>query len=52
MMDNPTGPGLVGLGLRPPLANHNPMQDWFSGSRYLMNLMEGGDDLQMPDLDL
>lgn len=28
----------------------NPIQDWFSGSRYLMNLMEAGDDMQMPDL--
>lgn len=29
----------------------NSVQDWFSGSRYLMNLMEAGDDLQMPDLN-
>ena len=28
----------------------NQVQDWFSGSRYLMNLME--DDIQMPDLNL
>lgn len=28
----------------------NSVQDWFSGSRYLMNLMEVGDDMQMPDL--
>jgi hypothetical protein len=29
----------------------NSVQDWFSGSRYLMNLMEAGDDMQMPDLN-
>ncbi|KAH6629575.1 hypothetical protein C7974DRAFT_413361 [Boeremia exigua] len=29
----------------------NPVQDWFSGSRYLMNLMEAGGDIQMPDLN-
>lgn len=29
----------------------NSIQDWFSGSRYLMNLMEAGDDMQMPDLN-
>jgi hypothetical protein len=42
----------MGLGFGLPRGNHNPVQDWFSGSRYLMNLMEAGDDLQMPDLDL
>ena len=41
-----------GLGFGAPQGNHNPMQDWFSGSRYLLNMMEPGDDLQMPDLDL
>ena len=35
-----------------PGGGYNSVQDWFSGSRYLMNLMEAGDDLQMPDLDL
>jgi hypothetical protein len=29
----------------------NQVQDWFSGSRYLMNMMEASDDLQMPDLN-
>lgn len=39
-------------GFGPPGGSQNSIQDWFSGSRYLMNLMEAGDDLQMPDLDL
>ncbi|KAL6704960.1 hypothetical protein ACN47E_007505 [Coniothyrium glycines] len=43
------GPG-VGFGA--PGGNQNSMLDWFSGSRFLMNVMEAGDDLQMPDLDL
>jgi hypothetical protein len=30
--------------------NHNSVQDWFSGSRYIMNLME--EDITMPDLGL
>lgn len=34
----------------PGAAGQNSIQDWFSGSRYLMNLMEAGDDSQMPDL--
>ncbi len=43
----------VGMGSGPlgGGGGHNAVQDWFSGSRYLMNLMEAGDDLQMPDLD-
>ncbi|KAG9195314.1 hypothetical protein G6011_00435 [Alternaria panax] len=41
-----------GLGFGAPQGNQNPMQEWFSGSRYLLNMMEPGDDLQMPDLDL
>ena len=41
-----------GMGLGPSSGGQNLIQDWFSGSRYLMNLMEAGDDLQMPDLDL
>ena len=54
-------PYLSALGLMPDTAwptttysqgNQNPMQDWFSGSRYLLNMMEPGDDLQMPDLDM
>ncbi|KAF2870538.1 fungal-specific transcription factor domain-containing protein [Massariosphaeria phaeospora] len=31
--------------------NQNTLQDWFSGSRYLMTFMEN-DDTQMPDLNL
>lgn len=46
------GPGATETGFGPPAGNQNSLQDWFSGSRYLMNLMEAGDDLQMPDLDL
>jgi hypothetical protein len=30
--------------------NHNVVQDWFSGSRYIMGLIE--DDINMPDLNL
>ena len=29
----------------------NQAQDWFSGSRYLLNLMEAGEDLQIASLD-
>jgi hypothetical protein len=32
--------------------NQNSVQDWFSGSRYLMNMMEAGDDSQMLDFEL
>jgi hypothetical protein len=32
------------------VGNHNTVQDWFSGSRYIMGLME--DDINMPDLNL
>jgi hypothetical protein len=42
--------GIDKSGLGMPTGNQN-VQDWFSGSRYLMNLMDAGDDLQMPDLD-
>lgn len=45
-----TGGGAPGMGL--PGGGQNSVQDWFSGSRYLMGMMEAGDDLQMPDLDL
>jgi hypothetical protein len=41
-----------GVALGTSQGNQNPMQDWFSGSRYLLNMMEPGDDLQMPDLDM
>lgn len=37
------------MGFGPSGGNQNALQDWFSGSRYLMNIMEAGDDLQMPD---
>lgn len=40
---------ISGMGL--PGNNQNSVQDWFSGSRYLMNLMESGDDSQMPDFN-
>jgi hypothetical protein len=42
--------GASGMGL--PGGGQNSVQDWFSGSRYLMGMMEASDDLQMPDLDL
>ncbi|KAH4052515.1 hypothetical protein HBI75_138870 [Parastagonospora nodorum] len=45
-----TGLEVPGMGL--PGGGQHPVQDWFSGSRYLMGRMEAGDDLQMPDLDL
>jgi hypothetical protein len=51
-IDNAMEPNPMGMGFGPPRGINNPVQDWFSGSRYLMNLMEAGDDLQMPDLDL
>jgi hypothetical protein len=37
-----------GSGMGP--GNPTNVQDWFSGSRYLLNLME--DDIQMPDFNL
>ncbi|KAH8723661.1 fungal-specific transcription factor domain-containing protein [Phaeosphaeriaceae sp. PMI808] len=39
-----TGLDMSGIG-------QNSVQDWYSGSRYLMNLMEAGDDSHMPDLN-
>ncbi|KAI4649201.1 hypothetical protein J4E93_003515 [Alternaria ventricosa] len=51
-MNNMEAVGSSGFGFGASQGNSNPMQEWFSGSRYLMNLMEPGDDLQMPDLDL
>lgn len=39
--------GGAGMGAQGGIQN---VQDWFSGSRYLMNLME--DDIQMPDFSL
>lgn len=44
------GPDLPGMGHSG--GGQNYTQDWFSGSRYLMNMMEAGDDLDMPDLGL
>lgn len=41
----------LGLGYASDATLQNSVQDWFSGSRYLMNLMEAGDDMQMPDLN-
>ncbi|KAL1795657.1 hypothetical protein ACET3X_005881 [Alternaria dauci] len=41
-----------GPGFGTPQGNQNPMQEWFSGSRYLLNMMEPGDDLQMPDVHM
>lgn len=43
-------PGLDMPGMGQSGAGQNSVQDWFSGSRYLMNMMEAGDDSQMPDL--
>jgi hypothetical protein len=43
------GPDVSGMGL--PGGSQNSVQNWFSGSRYLMNVMEAGDDSQMPDFD-
>jgi hypothetical protein len=48
-LGGPAEVDVSGMGL--PNTGQNPMQDWFSGSRYLMNLMEAGDDLQMPDFN-
>jgi hypothetical protein len=39
------------MNFAPPLTGQNAVQDWFSGSRYLMNLMEAGDDLLMADIN-
>lgn len=40
---------MSGMGL--PGGGQNSVQDWFSGSRYLMNFMETGDDSQMIDFN-
>jgi hypothetical protein len=39
----------TGIGM--PKSTQNALQDWYSGSRYLIGLMEAGDDSQMPDFD-
>lgn len=49
---DPQGVDTATMGFGPPGGIHNSVQDWFSGSRYLMNVMEGANDLQMADLDL
>ncbi|KAI8941699.1 hypothetical protein NX059_002908 [Plenodomus lindquistii] len=51
-MSGAQGTIAASLGFGPPGGPQNAVQDWFSGSRYLMNLMEAGDDLQMPDFNL
>ncbi|KAF2676907.1 hypothetical protein K458DRAFT_424397 [Lentithecium fluviatile CBS 122367] len=43
---NGMGTGALPVGLQ----SDNTVQNWFSGSRYLMNLME--DDIQMPDFSI
>jgi hypothetical protein len=47
---NETGIDMFGMGL--PGGGQNPVQNWFSGSRHLMNMLEAGDDSQMPDINL
>lgn len=41
----------AGGGFSVQTGNHNTVQDWFSGSTYLMNVMME-DDIQMPDFNL
>jgi hypothetical protein len=41
---------ISGMGL--PGGGQNFVQDWFSGSRNLMNMLDAGDDSQMPDINL
>ncbi|KAJ4335667.1 hypothetical protein N0V87_005925 [Didymella glomerata] len=48
---NTQGSEVFGVGYASNGLPQNSVQDWFSGSRYLMNLMEAGDDMQMPDLN-
>jgi hypothetical protein len=43
--------GLDMSGMGFPGSGPNQLQDWFSGSRYLMNMMEASDDSQMPDFN-
>lgn len=44
-------PGLDMSGMGLPDGSQNSVQDWFSGSRYLINVMENSEDFQMPDLN-
>jgi hypothetical protein len=46
---NDPGLDISGMGL--PGAGQNSVQDWFSGSRYLMNMLGANDDSQMPDFN-
>lgn len=46
----PQGVDNFAHGLDGNIAGHNSVQDWFSGSRYIMGLME--EDINMPDLNL
>ncbi|KAJ8104432.1 hypothetical protein OPT61_g10757 [Boeremia exigua] len=41
----------AGMGYEGFSIGQNTVQDWFSGSRYLMNFMDSGTDIQMPDLN-
>jgi hypothetical protein len=41
----------AGVGYGPMSTNQSSIQDWFSGSRYLINSMEAGSDFRMPDID-
>jgi len=47
--DAAANPGLDMPGMGQSGGGQNPVQDWFSGSRYLMNMMEAGEDSQMSD---
>ena len=48
---NTQGSEGFGLGYASNGIPQNSVQDWFSGSRYLMNLMEADDNMQMPNLN-
>lgn len=48
--DPGTGGMMLGGALPVGMQSDNTVQNWYSGSRYLMNLME--DDIQMPDFNL
>ncbi|KAF2629040.1 hypothetical protein BU25DRAFT_457294 [Macroventuria anomochaeta] len=45
------GVDAFGVEYAPNGAPQNAVQDWFSGSRYLMNLMEAGDGMQISDIN-
>lgn len=50
-LDGALGYGGSGVSYAATGASHNSIQDWFSGSRYLINFMDVGNDLQMPDFN-